>query len=185
MDVHTVLRLGAKRLAILFAISLASVWLISEGAFLLQKEDTDRAPETIELDIPLGTAERVAAGQASPAIPDEMTFVLGDTLMVRNHDSTDHQLGPLWVPSGSSASLKLELADKFAYSCSFQPSSYLGLNVVKPTTWLTRLTALGLATPPTTAVLFVYSILIWPLKPEEKQDRPQTPIDEGTSQVTG
>lgn len=170
MDVNTTILLGAKRLAFLFVISLAAVWLISEGAFLLFKENTDRAPETIELVIPQGTAERVAAGQASPAIPEEMTFVLGDTLMVKNNDSTDHQLGPLWVPSGSSASIKLEQADKFAYSCSFQPSSYLGLNVVKPTTWVTRLTALGLATPPTTVFLFVYSILIWPLKPKDESD---------------
>lgn len=183
MDTKSTIRLGARRLAWLFVISLVAVGLVSESAFLLQKEDTDRAPKTVELVIPDGASARVAVGEVVSAIPEEMTFVLGDTLLVRNNDSVDHQLGPLWVPAGSSASILLEQAEKFAYSCSFQPTQYLGLNVVKPTTWVTRVIALALATPPTTVFLFVYSILIWPLQPKGQADNLPDRPGEGDVQV--
>ena len=166
MDTKTAFRLGVRRLAILAAISLAFVWSISEVAFYFQKEDYERAPQEIQLVIPDGTAERVAAGEAVTTIPDKMVFMIGDTLVVKNEDIVDHQLGPLWVPPKSSAKLVMEQAEKYAYSCSFQPSRYLGLDVKKPTTWTTRLTALGLATPATALFLFVYSLIIWPLKPK-------------------
>ena len=168
MNPKQILLLGGRRLLILFIISLTLVWVGSEVAFAFQKEKYDRAPQEIELVIPAGTAERVAAGEPVPSIPDEMVFVLGDTLVVSNQDVVGHQLGPLVVPPGAKASLALEQPTKFAYQCSFRPTRYLGIDVRQPTDLGTRLTALGLATPPTAAFLFVYSLIIWPLKPREK-----------------
>lgn len=159
-----ILHLGAKRLLVLFIISLAAVWVVSEVAFAIQKERYDRPPRQVELVIPAGTSERVAAGEPAPSIPEEMVFVLGDTLLVKNQDTIDHQLGPVWVPPGAQASLVLEEPGKFAYSCSFQPTRYLGLDVRKPTTWGTRLTALGLATPALAFFLFVYSLILRPIR---------------------
>lgn len=166
MDTKTAIRLGARRFIGLFVISLIFVGLISEIGFYFQKEESDRAPKEVQLIIPEGTAARVADGEAVPSIPDTMVFTLGDTLVVKNEDVVNHELGPLWIPAGSSASLVLDQASKFAYSCSFQPSRYLGLDIKKPTTWLTRLAAFGLATPATAFFLFFYSIVIWPLKPK-------------------
>lgn len=165
------MRLGARRLAILFLASLVLVFLGSEGAFILQKETYDRAPKVIELVIPPGTADRIAAGQAVPSIPAEMVFVIGDTLVVHNRDSADHVLGPVWVPAGTSASLAMEKASKVVYDCSFRTSRYFGLEVKEPTTWRTRLTALVLAAPATTVFLFVYSLVIYPLQPRKKPAR--------------
>ena len=101
-----------------------------------------------------------------------MVFVLGDTLVVKNDDSVDHQLGPLWIPPKSNASLVLDTADRYAYSCSFQPSKYLGLNVKQATTWETRLVALGFAVPATTAFIFIYSLVLWPINTEQKTAKP-------------
>lgn len=153
-----------NRLIIVFVISVALVAVFNEAAYLMQKEKSDRAPQTIELTIPAGTAARVEAGEDVPTIPQEMIFVLGDTLQVTNHDSVSHQLGPIWVPAGSSASLVMEKAEQYAYSCSFATSRYLGLDVRQPTTFGTRLTALGLAAPTMTALFFIYSLLIFPVK---------------------
>ena len=89
---------GLVRLAITFVAALALVWIGSEVAFYFLRADTDRVPSEIELVIPTGTAAKVAAGEPVPVIPDEMTFVLGDTLVVKNEDLVDHQLGPLWIP---------------------------------------------------------------------------------------
>lgn len=176
MDGKTLLRLGIRRLTILLVISLCLVFVGSELAFYFQKEPSDRAPVVVELVIPAGTASRVAAGMPVPEIPEELVFVLGDTLMVKNEDVVDHQLGPLWIPPQSTAKLVLEEAERFALSCSFQPTRNQGLNVKSPTTWETRLIALGLTVPATTMFLFVYSILIWPLKPRDKRETVAPPI---------
>ncbi|UCD99338.1 MAG: hypothetical protein JSV42_01025 [Chloroflexota bacterium] len=171
MSTNSTIKKGFKRLLITLVISLALVWIGSEVAFFFLKEDTDRLPEQIELVIPPGTAEKVATGEEVPTIPDEMTFVLGDTLVVKNEDTVDHQLGPLWIPPRSKASLVLDAAERYAYSCSFQASRYLGLNVRKPTTWQTRFLALGFTVPATTAFFFIYSLALWPLTPSPEKKK--------------
>jgi hypothetical protein len=88
--------------------------------------------------------------------------------VVKNEDDVDHQLGELWIPAKTSASLLMEVPERLAYSCSFQPSQYLGLVVKQPTTWMTRLIAIGLAVPATTAILFLYSLVIRPIEVEVK-----------------
>ena len=171
MKNQRLIRLAALRFLILLLGSTVLVWIGSEAAFRLQKDPGDRAPQEVELVIPPGTAEKVAAGEPVPSIPEEMTFVLGDVLVVKNEDAHDHQLGPLWVPAYSNASLKLEKADNFAYECSFQSSNYLGLNVRPPTTLATRFQAVMLAAPATAAFLFVYSILVFPLEPKKNANK--------------
>ena len=75
-----------RRLLLLFLISTAAVGIISEGVHLLQKDPTDRPPKTIELVIPVGTSSRVAAGEAISSLPEKMSFVVGDVLVVKNED---------------------------------------------------------------------------------------------------
>lgn len=72
------------RFLLILFLSVLAVWLISEVGLLLQQdENTARAPAQIILTIPEGTAVKVANGEPAPNIPDEMTFVLGDVLVVR------------------------------------------------------------------------------------------------------
>ncbi|MCS6906901.1 MAG: hypothetical protein RML93_03345 [Anaerolineales bacterium] len=155
-----------KRFAIVFLIAVVFVALFNEAMYLLQRDERDRPPKTIELVIPRGTAERIAQGK-EVAIPEGMTFVVGDVLLVRNEDVVDHQLGPLWIPAGRSASLRFDTADKLAYQCSFVVGNYFGVDILKPTTWTSRLSALAMAAPTLAALLFVYSLVVLPLKPVE------------------
>lgn len=156
-----------RRLIGLAMLTIFLVLGISELSYRLLREDISRAPKTIDLVIPKGTAQRVNDGEPVPSIPDEMIFIIGDTLLVKNEDVVDHQLGPLWIPKGSSASLKMEQKNNYAYSCSFQPSQYLGLTVKEAVTWASRLGALAYAGPPTLMFLLVYSIVMFPLKPQK------------------
>jgi hypothetical protein len=166
------MRILGVRLGISFLISLVFVFILSEVSYQFQRDRIARQPETIELVIPAGTANRVAAGDPVPTIPDEMDFLLGDILLVVNKDEVDHQLGPIWVPPSSSAQLALDEAEKYSYSCSFQTSRFFGINVRPPTTFLTRLTGLALAVPPTTMVLFLYGFLVVPPGGKKEQDAP-------------
>lgn len=152
-----------RRLLIVIAAVTFLLWVINESVFIFLDENTDRAPQRIELIIPLGTSEKILAGEEVDSIPDEMVFILGDVLVLVNQDVAGHELGPLFVPPMSSASLKLDEADQYAISCSFRPTKYLGLIVKEPTNVLTRLEGLAYTVPSTVAVVFLYSLLVKPI----------------------
>ena len=61
----------------------------------------------------------------------------------------------------------MDAADNFALTCSFQPTSYLGVDVKEPTTGSTRLLALSLSVPPTAVMVFIYSLVAYPLRSED------------------
>lgn len=155
-----------KALLIRFLIGLAAGILIaiplSEMGFFLQRNITSRPAKTIVLDIPPGTAARVAQG--SSVLPQDMVFVLGDTLVVQNHDSVAHTLGPLFIPPGSSASLSLNHIGNLSYVCTFQPTQYQGLEVQAALTLLTRLEGIFIAGIPLGMLLALYSLILRPLK---------------------
>jgi hypothetical protein len=153
-----------KRFLILFVVAVSVMLLISEVSYLLQRDDISRDPMTVELVIPFGTAEKIAAGESSSTIPEEMIFVVGDILLVRNEDLEDHELGPLWIPAGKSASMVLDQENNFTYSCSFQSSRYFDLTVKSAITWKDRLQALWYGVPSTLMFLLVYSFVVKPIK---------------------
>jgi hypothetical protein len=159
------------RIALSLLAGLLLAWGLSEAAYYLLKDSSDRVPERVELVIPPGTAEGVARGEAPPSIPTNMVFVAGDTLVVKNEDSVSHQLGPVWVPPGTSASLLLDREESTLYACTFEPSRYLGLDVRPSVTLTTRLQAIGFAGPPMVVLIFIYSLVIWPLKPKAADNK--------------
>lgn len=143
--------------SVLLGVSLAAV--TTEISYQVLKRE-NREPQQIDLVIPAGTAQNVANGQVPPSIPEDMTFVIGDTLVVLNQDEVDHQLGPLWIPAGTSASLNLDTEEKYILECSFQPAKVFGIDVLQPVTLATRLTGILFAGFPLGALFAVYSILI-------------------------
>ena len=153
----------------LLIVSLIFVLLMSEGFYFFIRNDSERAPQTFEITIPAGTAELIAAGESGPEISNTV-FVVGDTLTVHNLDNTSHELGPIWLPPGTSGSLALGEANDFIFNCSFQSTKFLGLTVRDATTWISRLSALWYGTPPIWMFLLVYSFVLYPLKSESDED---------------
>ena len=156
------------RAIVILAISTFIALAINEGVYFFQREDYDRGPQTVKILIPEGTADKVAQGDELPTLPESMVFVVGDVIEVKNEDVVDHQLGPIWVPPGTTGSLVLEEANKFSYTCSFSPTNYFGLDVRQPTTLATRLTGLMISAPSMAVFLFIYSFLVFPIKPAMK-----------------
>ena len=152
-------RVIIRRILISLLIGLVLGAAINEITFLFLRQ-TARPPQEIKLVIPDGTAERVANGESPPAIPKSMIFVVGDTLIVRNEDKTDHQLGPLWIPAGSSASLSLDAVQSYAFACSFQPGNTFGLDVREPLTAGTRIYGILYSGLPLGVLIALYSIII-------------------------
>lgn len=152
-------------IAVLLGILVGAVTM--EVAYQMLKRE-NREPQRVELVIPAGTAEKVANGETPPGIPEDMTFVVGDTFVVINQDSIDHQLGPLWIPAGTSASLNLDTEENYVLDCSFQASSIFGLDVLQPVTLGTRITGMLFAGFPLGALFAVYSVLLTSDKKKEQ-----------------
>jgi hypothetical protein len=157
-----------KRFLIILLVCSVLAGVGSEIAFRVQRNNIDRGPQDIELIIPAGTAAKVAKGQAVPSLPEEMVFIIGDVLIVQNEDSETHELGPLLIPPGTSASMPMKEVDNLALGCSFQPSNYLGMEIKEATTWETRLLAISFVAPPTAIIAFLYSLAIRGIDPNEE-----------------
>ncbi len=153
------------RVAVSLIIGVAAAALVSELGFYLQ-DTTSRPPKTVEIVIPDGAREMALRREA--VLPDSMEFVVGDVILVRNQDTVAHTFGPLYIPAGSSASLKLEQAANLSYTCSFQPTQAFGLDVHEALTFSTRLQGILLAGLPMGVLLAVYSLVAWPLKRGEE-----------------
>jgi len=146
-----------KRILVSLLIGLLLGLVINEFTFYFLKE-TARPPQEIVLTIPAGTAEQVARGEQPPAIPENMVFVVGDTLIVQNEDTVDHKLGPLWIPAITSASLSLDQEESLAFECSFQPGKYFGLDVREALTISTRLFGILYSGLPMAVLIALYSL---------------------------
>ena len=158
-----------KRILISILLGLILAAITTEVSYQLLKRE-NREPQRVELVIPAGTAQSIANGETPPSIPEDMTFVVGDTLVVINQDEVDHQLGPLWIPAGTSASLNLDTEENFVLQCSFQSTKIFGLDVLQPVTFGTRLTGILFAGFPLGALFAVYSILLVPDKKKETDE---------------
>jgi hypothetical protein len=155
MPPNKILRL----LAISLVGGLVSGLLLSEVSFYFLKTGETRPPQTILLTIPNGTAARVAQGEADPSIPSNMIFVVGDMLLVTNQDTVPHTLGPLYIPSKSSATMNLNVVQEYAFACSFTPSKYIGLSVQSPLDIWTRLFGIVEAGLPMGILIGLFSLV--------------------------
>ncbi len=93
-----------------------------------------------------------------------MIFVIGDTLVVANHDQVAHTLGPLFIPAGGTASMNLAIEAGYTFSCSFVPSKYLALNVAPPLTIGTRIVGVLEAGLNLGFLIAVYAVFAMPAK---------------------
>ncbi len=158
-----------KRVLAAFLLGLILAAIFTELSFIFLRRE-NRPPTVIELIIPAGTADLIRAGEAPPEIPNDLRFVVGDTLKVINQDNQNHQLGPLWIPANSWATQKLETEENLIVECSFQATNYMGFTVQEPVTWRTRLSGMFFAGFPMGAIFAVYSGLIGEKKKEKKKE---------------
>ncbi|NMC79557.1 MAG: hypothetical protein GYA59_09375 [Chloroflexi bacterium] len=152
----------ARRFALVVSAALLFGWLVSEASYQLNREQLRQQPQRIELVIPAGTSQRIAAGDKTSVLPQDLDLVAGDVLVVINQDEVSHQLGPIWVPAGATGTLSLQEPNLYSLSCSFQPQRYLSLNVrPRATTWIRfeGAAAIGL---PSGVLLALYSLVLYP-----------------------
>ncbi|MDP1545425.1 MAG: hypothetical protein Q8L87_05330 [Anaerolineales bacterium] len=148
-----------KRIAISVVVGLLIGLVLSEGTFIFLGR-TARAPQTITVIVPAGTSELVARGEQPPTLPQGMTFVVGDVLVIENEDSVDHQLGPLWIPAGAAGQLVLGQPESLAYECSFQADNYIGMDVYESLTLGTRVYGILFTGIPMGILIALYAAIL-------------------------
>jgi hypothetical protein len=157
---------SVSRVLLFFVIGVLVAALMTETAYFFLKRE-NRAPTTIEIQIPVGTAQLMRDGQNPEILSKDMRFVVGDILKVINNDDENHQLGPLYIPANSSASLKLENEENLIVECSFESTKYVGLTIQEPITWWTRVRGYFYSGFPLGMLFAVYSGLITKKKKNE------------------
>ena len=95
--------LGRAWLA-LAVLALATV--VGLGAWATACGSDEPEPRTIEIVVPAGTGERLAAGEKVVVMPARLEFTVGDQIRIRNEDSVEQSVGPYVVQAGEELLLR-------------------------------------------------------------------------------
>jgi hypothetical protein len=125
-------------LAILVPVVLAGAYLIGAGTGDDEKPagiDITSADDATEFEhdyvIPLGTAERIEAGEEIEIVPAELVVEIGDALRIVNEDSSDHIVGVFFVAAGETLTQRFNSEAVLEGECSVHPSGAFTLRVVE------------------------------------------------------
>jgi hypothetical protein len=122
-----------RGVGIVLAATLA-MWVMAAVALWIFA-GPDRPAQTHALNIPVGTAAAVRLGGNPLELPADWTLRAGDTLVVENHDTTTHVIGPLQVRSGERQTLLLR-SGLGPLVCSVHPANVLRIDVAPTrTSW--------------------------------------------------
>jgi hypothetical protein len=115
-----------RRTVVLFLV--AAVVLVLVPVVVTRLVDQ---PEGIDLviDIPAGTARRVAAGEDVALLPADLRLGLRDRLVVVNHDDRTHRVGPMTVGPGERVARRFAEAVSLSGYCSLHTSDRIDIEV--------------------------------------------------------
>lgn len=77
-----------------------------------------RRGETISLTIPAGTTKLTESGGSSKAVPKKIVGKVGDTLVVKNRDSSTQFLAGYSISPGQTLNIPLNRAGTYITNCS-------------------------------------------------------------------
>ncbi len=97
----------------------------------VQVADADDA-STFEYDytIPLGTAERIDAGEAVEIVPAELTVKVGEAIRIVNEDDEGHVVGVFFVGAGETMTQRFTAPGELSGACSVHSDGEFTLRVV-------------------------------------------------------
>jgi plastocyanin len=102
---------------------LAVVAGLVGASFLLDRS----SPETIEVVVPLGAGEQLAAGEPLDLLPARLEVEVGDTLIIDNRDTADHQVGPYVVGAGERLEQTFTSEGRLEGVCTIHPSGEIAI----------------------------------------------------------
>jgi hypothetical protein len=80
--------------------------------------------------IPLGTADKIAAGDDVDVMPTSLDAKVGETIRIVNDDVESHTVGTFYVLAGTTLTYRFTAAGVFEGACSADPGGEFLLTVV-------------------------------------------------------
>lgn len=99
------------------------------GAAVVLSQVFEREGQTHTITIPLGTSERLDAGEDVELIPENLRFTLQDRLVITNNDVAFHQVGPFTVGPGETVDQTFGEVATFEGLCSLHPSGSVSIEI--------------------------------------------------------
>jgi hypothetical protein len=115
----------------------------------------------VEVEIPLGTADSVARGEAVETLPRDLLLRRGDTLVLANYDDQPHRIGAIWAEPGRSTRTIVDrnLQNSGSVFCTFHPGGAIGVSPQsRPSITQTTLPTLMIFFPLAAATVLTLSI---------------------------
>lgn len=113
--------IGAALVAFL-VIALVGVGAFVGGLLLLGGDEGDDGPQQYVVDIPEGTSDRMARGEAVELIPSTLELDVGDTIVIVNNDARPQEVGPFNVRAGETLRYTFDRAGTYLGNCTVHPS---------------------------------------------------------------
>ena len=79
--------------------------------------------------IPLGTAERISAGEAVEILPAELDVGVGEVIQIVNEDAKGHFVGIFYVGAGETVTQQFASVGEYAGRCTVHPGGQLVLRI--------------------------------------------------------
>lgn len=91
--------------------------------------DTAEEGETIRIEIPREASRLVEQGKDVPGVPDRIEGSVGDTLMIRNRDSSTQFVAGYSISPGQTLRIPLNRAGDYRTNCSAHEDSSLQMSI--------------------------------------------------------
>lgn len=85
--------------------------------------------EHLIIEVPHGTADRIAAGERVELLPARLEVSVGDTLEIRNLDDAIHEVGPYTVDAGQTLRQTFQSPGTIHGLCSLHPDGAITIVV--------------------------------------------------------
>jgi len=80
--------------------------------------------------IPVGTADRIDAGEDVEIVPQELVMQTGESIRIVNEDDVGHIVGVFYVGAGETLTQRFDTPGELSGECSVHPSGSFTLRVV-------------------------------------------------------
>lgn len=117
---------ATRRTLTLFALAAAALIALPLG---ISRALGAGQGDDYRFEIPLGAADRLAAGEAVEVLPATLDLRLDDQLVIVNRDRVAHQIGPVTVQAGQEVRQKFAALQSLTSFCSLHPGTGIEINV--------------------------------------------------------
>lgn len=122
-------------LAVLLPVVLLGAYLLGarggDETGLRAEHADDASSFEHDFVIPLGTADRIAAGEVVEIVPAELVVEVGEAVRIVNEDDDDHIVGVFFVAAGETLTQRFNDVAVLEGECSVHPSGAFTLRVVE------------------------------------------------------